>query len=137
MLRLLEVNLAGTADSVPADIESTLPPDPTPAVTQETWKTVRMRVTAYCACPICCGKNSDGYTACMHKIRPGDRFIASDKAYAFGTEMIIPGYNGGQSVYVKDRGRLIKGDRLDVFFDSHERARQWGVQYLDVQIRQP
>jgi len=95
-----------------------------------------MRVTAYCACPKCCGKYSDGRTANNHKIRRGDTFVAADKRYSFGTELIIPGYNGARPVKVIDRGKAIKGDRLDVFYHTHKRARQWGVQYLDVKVKQ-
>jgi len=99
------------------------------------WQTVRMRVTAYCPCPKCCGKYSDGETACGHKIRPGDTFAAADKRYSFGTEMIIAGYQNGQPVKVLDRGGAIRGNRLDVFFHTHEEALEWGVKYLDVKVR--
>ena len=99
------------------------------------WQTVQMRVTAYCPCPKCCGEYSDGVTACGHKIRPGDAFVAADREYAFGTEMVVPGYKDGQLVKVLDRGGAIRGDRLDVFFHSHEEALEWGVRYLDVKIR--
>lgn len=98
------------------------------------WRTVRMRVTAYCPCQKCCGKYSDGITACGHKIRPGDAFVAADKQYSFGTEMLIPGYKNGQPVKVLDRGGAIRGDRLDVFFHSHEEALKWGVKHLDVKV---
>jgi 3D (Asp-Asp-Asp) domain-containing protein len=100
------------------------------------WQTVKMRVTAYCACRKCCGKFSDGHTACGHRIRPGDAFAAADKKYAFGTELIIPGYNRTRPVKILDRGRLIRGNRLDVFFSNHKKARKWGVKYLDVKLRQ-
>lgn len=99
------------------------------------WQVVRMRVTAYCPCPKCCGRHSNGITACNHRIGPGDTFVAADKYYKFGTEMIIPGYNNNQPVTVKDRGRLIKGNRLDVFFPSHRTAKKWGVKYLDVLVK--
>ena len=99
------------------------------------WHTVRMRVTAYCACRICCGRNSDGRTANMHRIRRGDVFVAADKRYRFGTELIVPGYNRDRAVEVLDRGRVIKGNRLDVFFNSHRTARKWGYKYLNVQVR--
>ena len=99
------------------------------------WKVVRMRVTAYCTCPKCCGKFSDGHTADMHKIRQGDVFVAADKRIPFGTEMIIPGYNQDRPVVVKDRGRLIKGNRLDVFFNNHNVAKKWGTRYLDVLVK--
>jgi 3D (Asp-Asp-Asp) domain-containing protein len=101
----------------------------------EVWETVRMRVTAYCPCPKCCGEYSDGVTACGHVIEPGDTFVAADKRYSFYTEMLIPGYSNSKPVKVLDRGGAIKGNRLDVFFATHQEALQWGVQYLDVKIR--
>lgn len=99
------------------------------------WQTVQMRVTAYCSCPKCCGKYSEGKTACGHKIRPGDAFVAADRKYPFGTEMVIAGYQNGQPVKVLDRGGVIRGNRLDVYFQSHEEALEWGVKYLDVKVR--
>ena len=99
------------------------------------WQTIQMRVTAYCPCPKCCGSYSDGVTACGYKISHGDCFVAADKTYPFGTEMIIPGYKGGKIVKVLDRGGVIRGNRLDVFFNSHQEALEWGVRYLDVKIR--
>lgn len=98
------------------------------------WQTVRMRVTAYCPCPKCCGEYSGGPTACGYEIRPGDAFVAADKKYSFGTEVLINGYNNGEPVKVLDRGGAIHGDRLDVFFSSHEEALEWGVKYLDVKV---
>ncbi len=99
------------------------------------WQTVAMRVTAYCPCPKCCGEYSDGITANGHRIRPGDTFVAADRRYSFGTEILIPGYNNSVPVKVLDRGGAIKGNRLDVFFATHEEALQWGVKYLDVEVR--
>jgi 3D (Asp-Asp-Asp) domain-containing protein len=99
------------------------------------WKIVRMRVTAYCTCPKCCGKFSDGLTANMHKVRRGDTFVAADKRIPFGTGIIIPGYNEDRPVEVKDRGRLIRGNRLDVFFNNHQVAKKWGAKYLDVMVK--
>jgi len=99
------------------------------------WQTVRMRVTAYCACRRCCGKFADGITASGHKIRRGDAFSAADKRYSFGTEMVVAGYNNGKPIKVLDRGGAIRGNRLDVFFNSHRKAMQWGVKYIDVKVR--
>ena len=102
---------------------------------KEQWHVVHMRVTGYCSCAKCCGNFSDGKTANCHKIRKGDVFVAADKRYHFGTEMIVPGYNGSQPVEVRDRGRLIKGNKLDIYFDSHKQAQKWGVKYLDVLVK--
>ncbi len=94
-----------------------------------------MRVTAYCPCPSCCGEYSDGITANGYEIQPDDTFVAADRRYPFGTEMLIPGYSNSQPVKVLDRGGAIKGNRLDVFFATHEEALQWGVQFLEVNVR--
>lgn len=99
------------------------------------WQTVQMRVTAYCPCPKCCGKYSDGVTASGHKIRQGDAFVAADGKYPFGTEMSIAGYKNAEPVKVLDRGGVISGNRLDVFFHSHEEALKWGVRHLSVKVR--
>ena len=99
------------------------------------WRIVRMRVTGYCPCSKCCGKFADGITACGHKIRPGDTFVAADRRYSFGTEMVIEGYNNGQPIKVLDRGGAIRGNKLDAFFHTHKEALQWGVKYIDVKVR--
>jgi len=99
------------------------------------WQSIQMRVTANCPCPKCCGEYSDGVTACGHKIRPGDTFVAADGRYSFGTEMLIPGYSNSRPVQVLDRGGAIKGNRLDVFFATHQEALEWGVKYLEVNVR--
>jgi len=98
------------------------------------WQTVRMRVTAYCPCEKCCGEYSDGVTACGHVIKPGEVFAAADRQYPFGTEMVVAGYNNDQPIKVLDRGGAIRGDRLDLFFHTHEEALQWGVKYVDVKV---
>ena len=53
----------------------------------------------------------------------------------FYTEMLIPGYSNSKPVKVLDRGGAIKGNRLDVFYATHQEALEWGVKYLDVKIR--
>jgi 3D (Asp-Asp-Asp) domain-containing protein len=85
------------------------------------------RVTAYCPCKICCGAHSDGVTASGRPVEyNGGRFVAADKAIAFGTMLSIPGYAGGRPVPVADRGGKIKGARLDVYFPTHAQAREFG-----------
>ena len=128
--------LATTADepaaerNSPSAVTSEIDAQPT-----DEWSTVKMRVTAYCPCGKCCGEYADGVTACGHRINQGDTFVAADKRFGFGTEMLIPGYNHSQPVKVLDRGGAIRGNRLDVFFNTHQQALEWGVQYLDVKVR--
>jgi 3D (Asp-Asp-Asp) domain-containing protein len=107
--------------------------EPTPQQSVQ-WQTVRMRVTAYCACEQCCGEYADGQTASGHNIQPGDAFVAADKKYPFGTQMVIEGYNNNRPVKVLDRGGAIRENRLDVFFHTHQEALEWGVKYIDVKV---
>jgi 3D (Asp-Asp-Asp) domain-containing protein len=103
---------------------------------EESAKTIR--VSAYCPCEICCGKWADGQTASGYWIQPGDRFVAAPKHIPFGTKFIVPGYNNDKPVEIKDRGGAITVGRLDIFFgdadgiSGHQRALNWGVQYLVV-----
>ena len=99
------------------------------------WMVVRMWVTGYCPCRRCCGKYSDGITASGHKIRKGDEFVAADRKYSFDTWVIVPGYNSSRPVRVLDRGTAIRGNRLDVFFNSHREACEWGIRYLSIKVR--
>ena len=92
---------------------------------------VEMEVTAYCGCKSCCGEYSDGITASGYIIRQGDKLIAAPRTLPFGTVILIPGY--GRAA-VKDRGGAIKGNRLDVYFSTHQEALEWGRQTLQVQI---
>jgi 3D (Asp-Asp-Asp) domain-containing protein len=122
--------------TIPENAATLQPDDSESNIEQpEEWESIEMRVTAYCPCPSCCGEYSDGITANGHEILPGDTFVAADRRYSFDTEMLIPGYSNSQPVKVLDRGGVIKGNRLDVFFATHQEALQWGVQYLEVHVR--
>ncbi|GAG99876.1 unnamed protein product, partial [marine sediment metagenome] len=88
-------------------------------------------VTAYCPCKICCGKWADGYTASGHKLQAGDKIVAAPMDIPFNTSVEIPGY--GYAI-VLDRGGVIKGNKLDVYFNTHQEALEWGVQKLKVKM---
>lgn len=62
-----------------------------------------------------------------------DGTIAADtRYYKFGTRLYVPGYGYG---VIEDRGSAIKGPtRLDLYYDSHAEARQWGRQHIFVTI---
>jgi len=93
----------------------------------------RMLVTAYCPCTECCGTNAQGITASGRPVSAnGGKFVAADTDLSFGTLLLIPGYNDGRPTEVLDRGGAIKGNRLDVYFPTHEEAKQWGVRRLVV-----
>ena len=100
-----------------------------------TIKTIEMEVTAYCPCTKCCGPKAQGITASGKNVHYNDgKFVAADKKFAFGTKLIIPGYSGGKTVEVLDRGGAIKGNKLDVYYPTHAEALKWGRQKLTVTV---
>jgi 3D (Asp-Asp-Asp) domain-containing protein len=125
--RLPEIRLAEAVPVVaqPAAMTPSRPP-----------RIIRMKVTAYCACPSCCGASADGITASGKPVTAnGGCFVAADTSLLpFGTRVSVPFYHDGRAVPVLDRGGTIKGDCLDVFFPTHQEARQWGVKYLLVTV---
>jgi 3D (Asp-Asp-Asp) domain-containing protein len=113
-----------------------------------------MEVTGYCNCGKCCswkypwyspfgligspvisagankGKQKNvGQTAWGTHAAYGT--VAADASLPFGTILFIPGYGYGR---VEDRGGAIKGDKLDLWFPTHDMAKQWGRKKLTVKI---
>lgn len=82
------------------------------------------KLTAYCACAKCCGK-SDGITASGTKAQAG-RTVAASKQFPFGIELYI----NGNTYIVEDRG--VGSGVIDIFFDTHEEAENFGVKYAKV-----
>ena len=94
-------------------------PAPAPAV-------VPLEATGYCACPICCGKWADGRTASGTRATEG-RTIAADPAlFASGTCLA---FDFGHRI-VEDTGSAILGWRVDVYFDTHQAALEFGRQFV-------
>ena len=91
-------------------------------------KTKIFKITAYCACARCCGK-SNGITASGRKAKAG-RTIAAPRGFRFGQKLSI----NGKTYVVEDRGGAIKGNRIDLFVNSHSEALRWGVKYLPVKV---
>ncbi len=86
-------------------------------------------VTAYCPNECCCGDYADGITASGHKIIEGDKFCATDPRITFHLKLDIEEYG---IVQIEDRGGKIKGNKIDVFFWTHEEALEWGVQEIEI-----
>lgn len=83
----------------------------------------RFKLTAYCSCEQCCGK-SDGITASGTKATQG-RTVAMG-GVPLGTKISING-----TVYtVEDRGTVY--GHVDIFKNSHQAAKAFGVHYADV-----
>lgn len=93
---------------------------------------VEMEVTAYCGCEKCCGSHADGITASGYKLQNGSKVIAAPADIPFGTKIYVPGYG---LATVEDRGGSIKGNRLDVYFQTHKEALEWGRRIVIVEMR--
>lgn len=87
-------------------------------------------ITAYCACMKCCGK-TDGITATGTQAKQGRTIAVDPKKIPYGTEVVIEGV--GVRV-AEDCGGAIKGNKIDLYFDSHEKALEFGRQTKQVII---
>lgn len=101
-------------------------------------KVVSVRATAYCLCRKCTGKtpSSSGYghTASGLVIVPGQdmKVISVDpNVIPLGSQVYVDGY--GYAI-AADTGGAIKGNKIDVYKDTHALALQWGVKNVNVYI---
>ena len=95
-------------------------------------------VTAYCSCEKCCGKKSTdkayGIMASGKRVYSG---AVACNWLPFKTKLLI-----GKKIYtVEDRGaKSLFGDKnnhikhVDIYMDSHNKARQWGKKYMEVTV---
>lgn len=87
-------------------------------------------ITYYCPCVECCGK-TDGITSSGTIAHDGITVAADWDILPPGTEIYIDGI-GFRTV--EDKSGLIKGNRLDVFLNSHTAALEAGRHMADVWI---
>ena len=91
------------------------------------------KLTAYCACHKCCGKHPGdvGYGITKSGVRAveGVTIAADPSVIPLGTEVTIDGY--GEYI-VQDTGSLIKGNKVDIYFEDHQVALEFGVQYKEI-----
>ncbi|QSX07735.1 G5 domain-containing protein [Alkalibacter rhizosphaerae] len=91
--------------------------------------------TAYCSCTICTG-SGNGITASGTRAT-ASRTIAAPSNFRFGTEFYIPYFRGSSNrgiFKVEDRGGAIRGNRIDIYFNSHEEAIRFGRKTLKVYV---
>ena len=89
---------------------------------------ITFEATGYCACKKCTN-SGNGITASGVKAKAGVT-IAANRGYAFGTKIKIK-----DNVYiVQDRGGAIKGNKLDIYFNTHEEALRFGRQILKGEV---
>lgn len=89
------------------------------------------RITAYCNCETCTKYNSLTYAGTVP--RAAHTIAADLSRYPLGTKLLIDGI-----VYtVEDKGSSLIGNKIDIYFASHEEALDFGVQNLDVYTVKP
>ena len=85
------------------------------------------QLTAYCPCDYC----SEGYgrgTATGAVATAGRTIAVDPSVIPYGTVVEI----NGHEYVAEDCGGAINDNRIDIFFDTHEEAMAFGVQYADV-----
>lgn len=94
------------------------------------------KLTSYCACEKCCGywatirpldENGEPivYTASGAVARQGVTVAADTDILPFGTVLLI----GGEEFTVQDVGGAVQGKHIDIYFEDHQAAREFGVRY--------
>lgn len=99
------------------------------------------RLTAYCGCKKCCGKWGENRpvdengklivkTANGTVAIEGITVAADIDLLPYGTRIWIDGHE----YTVQDCGSAINGNQIDVYFESHQEALEFGVQYKEIYI---
>lgn len=84
-------------------------------------------LTAYCPCSICCGKET-GVTASGAIAQANHTIAADTSVLPFETEVII----NGQAYIVEDVGGGINDNHIDIFFNTHSEALDFGKKIENV-----
>lgn len=93
--------------------------------------------TAYCPCEKCCGsyaRNRPGgivYTASGEVATAGVTIAADWTIYPPGTVVEIEGMG---TYIVHDKGGAIKGQRIDLYFEDHAAALDFGRQAVNLRV---
>ena len=107
------------AETTTLPIETTTAPEVT---------AIKVTATAYCGCSYC--TDGDGITATGTKATQGRTIAVDPSVIPYGTKVII----NGNTYIAEDCGGAIKGKMIDIYFDSHEEAKQFGRQKLTVYV---
>ena len=101
------------------------------------------RLTAYCSCKICCGEfainrpvDEDGkeivYGSIGVRLVEGISIVVDPDVIKYGSKVVI----GDHTYIAQDTGGAIEGNRIDVYFEDHQRASDFGTQYRIVYLVQ-
>lgn len=96
-------------------------------------------LTAYCSCQKCCGSyalnrpvdengNEIVYGSIGVRLEAGVSIAVDPRVIPYGTQVVIDGH----TYTAHDTGGNIEGNRIDVYFDDHQEAWDFGTQYAEV-----
>lgn len=99
----------------------------------------KFTLTAYCSCPKCCGQyaynrpvdeygNEIVYGSIGVRLVAGISIAVDPRVIPYGSDVVI----NGHTYTAHDTGGAINGHRIDVYFDNHQDALNFGVQYAEV-----
>lgn len=97
------------------------------------------KLTAYCSCQKCCGKwalnrpvdengNEIVIGSSGEVLIPKVSIAVDTSVIPHGSKVVI----NGNTYIAHDTGGAIKGNRIDVYHDNHQEAREFAVQYAEV-----
>ena len=90
----------------------------------------KCKITAYCRenYPHICNNGDSSQTATGTVPLAGRTVAVDPKVIPYGSEVII----NGHTYIAEDCGGAIKGNRIDILFDTHQEALEFGIQYTNV-----
>ena len=92
---------------------------------------ITFTATAYCNGKCCCGKWAGGKTASGTYPKEGRTIAVDPKIIPLGSKVYIEGYG----YYIaEDTGSAIKGKKIDIYFNSHKSATNFGKRTIRVKV---
>lgn len=115
---------------------------PSPDVKEDEYEWLQFTATAYCSCEKCCGKYAKNrptdengaeivYTASGKIAQQGLTIAADWNVLPCGTIVEIDGWG---TYEVQDKGGAIKDNKVDVYFEDHDEALEFGVKDVSLRI---
>ena len=91
-----------------------------------------VKLTAYCKEPHAhiCNNGDASNTATMIAPTVGRTIAVDPKVIPYGARVTI----NGKAYIAEDTGGDIKGNRIDILFETHQEALEFGIQYADVVV---
>lgn len=107
-----------------------------PTEQAEEWESLgTFQLTAYCPCKKCCGKDPEhpeyGITATGAKAEAGTTIAVDPRVIPYGSTVKI-----NDHIYIaQDTGGAIKKARIDIYFDDHQEASNFGRQWAEIFLK--